>query len=100
MQTASVPAAAQLYCAHETAKSETTKGRSSLNVLLLAKAKGSDDGVTDLVIPRGSNREKLHDEGQIANLVDINVNWTEEEVFQQIESQISTLIDDTKPFPR
>ena len=51
------------------------------NVLLLAKAKGSDDGVTDLVIPRGSNREKLHDEGQIANLVDINVNWTEEEVF-------------------
>ena len=36
---------------------------------------------TDLVIPSGSNREKLHDEGQIANLVVINVNWTEEEVF-------------------
>ena len=30
------------------------------------------------VLPRGNAREKLHDSGQIANLVELDVNWCQE----------------------
>ena len=52
------------------------------------------------VLPRGNAREKLHDSGQIANLVELDVNWCQEEVFGRIESRFSDLLDMSKPFPR
>ena len=30
------------------------------------------------ILPQGNAREKLHDSGQIANLVELGVNWRQE----------------------
>ncbi len=52
------------------------------------------------VLPRGNAREKLHDSGQIANLVELDVNWCQEEVYGKIECRFPNLLDMSKPFPR
>ena len=67
-------------------------------MILLDKKKANGNGTSDL-IPRGSTREQLHDAGQIANLVELSMSWTEEEVYRQLESRFA-IMDMTKPFPR
>ena len=63
------------------------------DVVLLTK----DDGEC---IPRGSRRSVLYDGGQIANMVDFQSSWSEEQVRGRIEHCFKGLINLEKPYPR
>lgn len=52
------------------------------------------------ILPRGNAREKIHESGQIANLVELDINWQQEEVYRHVETRFSNLLDMSKPFPR
>ena len=63
------------------------------DIVLLTRADGD-------YIPRGSRRSVLHDESRIANMVDFQSSWTEQQVMERIESCFKGLIDVAKPYPR
>ena len=63
------------------------------DIVLLTK----DDGDS---VPRGAKRGKLHDDGRIANMVDLKSSWSEETVRAHIEHHFKGIIDTNKPYPR
>ena len=51
-------------------------------------------------MPRGPQRQRLHESGLIVSFVDLYTNWSEMEVSQAIESALQGVIDLSKPYPR
>ena len=49
-------------------------------------------------VPRGVQRQRLHEKGLVVSFVDLWTNWSE--VFQVIESALQGVIDLSKPYPR
>ena len=57
-----------------------------------------DVGVT--IVPRGQAWQDLHDKGCIADVLEINGAWTEQEVFDAMEDAFSKVLDQSHPPPR
>lgn len=51
-------------------------------------------------VPRGQAWQDLHDQGCIADVLEINGAWTEQEVFQALEGAFSKVLDQSHPPPR
>ena len=52
------------------------------------------------IVPRGSTRSDLYDEGRIVSMVDFNTSWDEERVRAKVEECFSNFLDMNKPPPR
>ena len=51
-------------------------------------------------VPRGAHRQRLHEKGLVVSFVDLWTHWSEEEVYQAIETALQGVIDVSKPYPR
>ena len=52
------------------------------------------------VVPRGTTRQSLHDQGCIADLLEIAGDWGQVEVFQLLEKTFESILDNSRPSPR
>ena len=51
-------------------------------------------------VPRGRQRQYLHEKGMVVSFVDLWTNWSEEEIRESIERSLNGAIDMSKPYPR
>lgn len=54
---------------------------------------------SECCVPRGVSRSRLHDEGQVANMVDFLSRW-DEKTRKRIEECFVGILDMNKPYPR
>lgn len=53
----------------------------------------------DVPVPRGKLKQELHDRGCIINMMEVDKQWNEHRLFDEIERRLP-MLDMSKPFPR